>query len=110
MHSSNLLACVELDELWETLDKHRCTMYVYSVRSADNASDTASRNFDLCLMDATQRAAGAPEEVATLSLAAGMMKNGMQAQVQGWDIGDYLVCPDQVGMDGIRHGDLGKIP
>ena len=60
MYSANIIACHELDNLWDILLSHSATLHIHSVRSEDNASDAASRNFDLMLMSQKQRASSTP--------------------------------------------------
>ena len=107
MYSSNLLACLELDDLWDDLKKHHCVLHVHSVRSADNSADMSSRNFDFKLMDAKQRAAATPDGRAGPEIARRCWDE-MQAQIKGWRLGAHVPDPDLCGLDGIRHGELNE--
>ena len=107
MYSSNELACLELDDLWDDLKKHHCVLHVHSVRSEDNSADMSSRNFDFKLMDAKQRAASTLEGRAGPDIARRCW-NEMQAQIKGWRLGAHVPDPELYGIDGIRHGELNE--
>ena len=107
MYSSNELACLELDDLWDDLRKHHCVLHVHSVRSEDNSADMSSRNFDFKLMDAKQRAASTAEGRAGPEIARRCWDE-MQAQIKGWRLGAHVPDPGLSGYDGIRHGELNE--
>ena len=104
MYSSNLIACRELDDLWETLTNAGSSIHIFSVRSEDNASDMASRNFDFSLMDSSQRARSLPNGRAGTEIITRCW-NEIQAQLKGWRLGAHKEDFELTG-DGIRHGEL----
>ena len=78
---------------------------MHSVRSEDNSSDAASRNFSLENMSAKQRAMVDEHGRAGPEIIKRCWDE-MQAQIRGWRLGAPLDCPELNGIDGIRHGEM----
>ena len=79
---------------------------VFSVRSEDNASDMASRNFYFALMDAKQRAAATTTGRAGPDIVQRCW-NEIQAQRKGWRLGARKESIELSASEGVRHRDLG---
>ena len=104
IYSSNLIACHELDSLWELLAETGSSLHICSVRSEDNASDMASRNFDRRLMDSGQRARASDNGRAGPDITRRCWEE-IQAQRTGYRLGGHRDEFSLTG-DGIRHGEL----
>ena len=105
MYSSNVLVCEELDRLYQKLQEKGSSLLVHSVRSEDNASDAASRNFSLDNMSAKQRTMVDEHGRAGPEIIKRCWDE-IQAQIRGWRLGAPLDCPELNGIDGIRHGEM----
>ena len=91
----------------DILLSHGATLHIHSVRSEDNASDAASPNFDLMLMSLKQRASSTPLGRAGPDIVKRCWEE-MRARVKGWRLREHQMCPELMGLDGIRHGENAK--
>ena len=86
MYSSNVLVCEELDRLSRKLQEKGSSLLVHSVRSEDNASDAASRNFSLENMSPKQRTMVDEHGRAGPEIIKRCWDE-IQAQIRGWRLG-----------------------
>ena len=86
-------ACLWLDALHETLEKYRCSVNVWGLRSEDNSSDPASRR---CYPKGPRCAS---EELARTCWDV------IQGQMNGHHIGKSMSTPALAGTTSVRHPD-----
>ena len=106
MYSSNVVACHELDRLWEKLSSRGCFHPRFLRKVGGQCVRMASRNVYFALMDAKRRAAATTTGRAGPDIVQRCW-NEIQAQRKGWRLGAHKESIELSASEGVRHRDLG---